>query len=164
MKAKLQARWSGRRRAVVDGRAKSGEGASGGRWRVRCWCCRARGGRRSRKCDAGRALRELKPWPAVPGLPRRVDAESGHRRRVAPRGGQSLTRSGARRGAGRRAEAGQARRGAGLGRARRGARGGFAGPASAGGPEARRRPAKEKNPFSKYNFKEFLNVIFQILF
>ena len=35
VKAKLQARWSGRRRAVVDGRAKSGEGAGGGRWRVR---------------------------------------------------------------------------------------------------------------------------------
>ena len=55
-------------------------------------------------------------------------------------------------------------RGAGLGRARRGARGGFAGPASAGEPEARRRPAKGKNPFSKYIFKEFLNAIFQILF
>jgi len=32
------------------------------------------------------------------------------------------------------------------------------------GPEVRRRPAKEKNPFSKYNFKEFLNALFQILF
>jgi len=102
---------------------------------------RARGEGRSRKCDAGRALRELKPWPAVPELPRRVDAVSGRRRRVAPRGGQALTRSGARRGAGARR---QARRGAGLGRgeAKRGARGRLAGPASAGGPEARRRPRK----------------------
>ena len=67
----------------------------------------------------------------------------------------------ARRGAGR-----QAKRGAGLGRgeAKRGARGRLAGPASAGEPEARRRPAKGKNPFSKYIFKEFLNAIFQILF
>ena len=46
----------------------------------------------------------------------------------------------------------------------RGWRGRLAGPASAGGPEARRRPAKEKNPFSKYNFQGILNAIFQILF
>ena len=62
---------------------------------------RARGEGRSRKCDARRALWELKPWPAVPGLPQRVDAESGRRRRVAPRGGQALTRLGAWRGDGR---------------------------------------------------------------
>jgi len=45
--------------------------------------------------------RGFKSWPAVPELPRRVDAVSGRRRRVAPRGGQALTRSGARRGAAR---------------------------------------------------------------
>ena len=41
--------------------------------------------------------RGFKSWPAVPELPRRVDAVSGRCRRVAPRGGQALTRSGARR-------------------------------------------------------------------
>ena len=82
-----------------------------------------------------------------------------------PRGGHALPRSGARRGAsvGRRAEAGQ--RGAVLGwaEARRGTR--DAGWADFGrGPEVRWRPAKEKNPFSKYNFKEFLNAIFKYYF
>ena len=43
----------------------------------------------------------FKSWPAVPELPLRVDAVPGRRRRVAPRGGQALTRSGAWRGDGR---------------------------------------------------------------
>ena len=92
---------------------------------------RARGEGRSRKCDAGRALWELKPWPAVPGLPRRVDAESGRRRRVAPHGGQALTRSGAWRGDERGAWEKEPARGAGLGRGAMGWR------AAAGGLLAR---------------------------
>ena len=117
----------------------------GARWR---W--RARGERRSEERWNAVGARGFKSWPAVPELPRRVDAVSGRRRRVAPRGGQALTRSGARRGAsaGRRVEAGQ--RGAGLGwaEARRAALrdAGWAG--FGRGPKARRRPAKEKNPFS----------------
>ena len=64
--------------------------------------------------------RGFKSWPAVPELPRRVDAVSGRRRRVAPRGGQALTRSGARRGAARAGARRQAGRGAVLGWAERG--------------------------------------------
>ena len=72
--------------------------------------------------------RGIKSWPAVPELPRRVDAVSGRRRRVSPRGGQALTRSGARRGAARAGARRQARRGAVLGWAERGeARAGDAG-------------------------------------
>ena len=108
--------------------------------------------------------RGFKSWPAVPELPRRVDAVSGRRRRVAPRGGQALTRSGAWRGDERGAREKEPHAGLGRGEARRGARGGFAGPASAGGPEARRRPAKDEKAFFIYIFKEFLNAIFQILF
>ena len=107
--------------------------------------------------------RGFKSWPAVPELPRRVDAVSGRRRRVAPRGGQALTRSGARRGQARGGRPGAARCWAGPSEARR-ARGMLAGPASAGGPEARRRPAKDEKAFFIYIFKEFLNAIFQILF
>ena len=70
----------------------------------------------------------------------------------------------ARRGAsaGRRAEAGQARRWAGLSEARRARE---VGSADFGrGPEVRRRPAKEGKAFFICIFKEFLNIIFQILF
>ena len=38
------------------------------------------------------------------------------------------------------------------------------GPASAGGPEGRRRPVKGENPFSNSIFKEFPNISFQIPF
>ena len=73
-------------------------------------------------------VRGFKSWPAVPELPRRVDAVSGRRRRVAPRGGQALTRSGARRGAALAGARRQAGRGAVLGWAERGeARAGDAG-------------------------------------
>ena len=106
--------------------------------------------------------RGIKSWPAVPELPRRVDAVSGRRRRVAPRGGQALTRSGAWRGDGRGARERSQRAGLGQGEVRR-ARGlrwaGFG-----RGPEVRRRPAKEEKAFFICIFKEFLNAIFQILF
>ena len=62
-------------------------------------------------------------------------------------------RGAARRGQARGGRPGAARCWAGPSEARR-VRGMLAGPASAGGPEARRRPAKEKNHFSKYIFKE----------
>ena len=73
--------------------------------------------------------RGFKSWPAVLELPRRVDAVPGRRRRVAPRGGQALTRSGAWRGDGCGAREkeparwagprrGEARAGASLGRLR----------------------------------------------
>ena len=53
----------------------------------------------------------------------------------------------------------------GLGRGEGTARGGVErGPASAGGPEVRRRPVKGENHFSNSIFKEFLNTSFQISF
>ena len=83
-----------------------------------------------------------------------------------PRGEHALPRSGARRGAsaGRRAEAGQRGAGQGWAEARRAALrdAGWAG--FGRGPEARRRPAKEKKPFFICIFKEFLNANFQTLF
>ena len=97
------------------------------------------------------------------GRLRRAAALTAHGRHAV----DELCRGRARRGAsaGRRARR-QARRGAGLGwaKARRAARR-EAGWASFGrGPEARRRPAKEKKPFFICIFKEFLNANFQTLF
>ena len=105
----------------------------------------ARGEGRSRKCDAGRALRELKPWPAVPGLPWRVDAESGHRRRVAPRGRERGAAMGAARGRRiQRTESGRA--------------------ACVAGPKARRWPGKREMEIFVFIFKEISKSSFQIPF
>ena len=76
-----------------------------------------------------------------------------------PRGAACLTRSGAARGW-RRQRAGGLGHGDRAGPRRRRGCGVDVGPASAGGPEARRRPTKEEKAFSKYIFKEFLNAIF----
>ena len=108
--------------------------------------------------------RGFKSWPAVPELPRRVDAVLGHRRRVAPRGGQALTRSGAWRGDGRGAREKEPAR-AGLGRGEAGWNGAGAGRAAcAAGPKARRRPGKREMEFFDFIFKEISNSSFQIPF
>ena len=90
----------------------------------------------------------------------RVEVEPGRGCRAAgvasagrPRGERALTRSGhdaARQRAGERG----GRPGAALGwRGARRWRGRLAGPASAGGPEARRRPAKTENIFFNFHFQ-----------
>ena len=82
-------------------------------------------------------------------------ARSGARRRVAPRGGRLLPASGHRRASAGEREArrgpGPARRLLGQGEERKQASAarGWAGPASAGGPEARRKAHEGKTRFFK---------------
>jgi len=93
----------------------------------------------------------------------RVEVEPGRGCRAAgvasagrPRGERALTRSGhdaARRGQARGGRPGAARCWAGPSEARRARRGRLAGPASAGGPEARRRPAKTENILFNFHFQ-----------
>ena len=99
----------------------------------------------------------FKSWPAVPELPRRVDAVSGRRRRVAPRGGQALTRSGARSGAARAGARRQARRGAVLGWAERGE-------ARAGGWLGRLRPWARSEAAAREGEKVLFQIYFQGIF
>ena len=86
-----------------------------------------------------------------------MDAVSGRRRQVAPRGGQALTRSGARRGAARAGARRQARRGAVLGWAERGE-------ARAGASLGRLRPWARSEAAAREGGKSLFHLYFQGIF